>query len=81
MKREFREEFGVNIEIGPLLCTGDFESATETYTLRAFSVTLKGTPECREHLTVDWKTLEEIEKIPFAPSDSVIIEALRQGRS
>lgn len=76
MKREFREEFGVEIEVGPLLCTGEFSSKSDDYTLQVYRIKILGTPECREHVEIGWKSFKEIQELTFAPSDRIIINAL-----
>jgi 8-oxo-dGTP diphosphatase len=76
LKREFGEEFGIDISVGKLLCTGKFVNQSDVYTLKAYSITLLGTPECREHVELAWKTIEEIQKLPFTPSDGIIVDAI-----
>ena len=74
--REFLEEFGTAAAAGPLLCRGNFTNGAEEYELLAFSVTLQGEPEAREHQCTAWKTLPELELLHFAPSDGIILKAL-----
>ncbi len=78
LKREFQEEFGVDIQVGELFCTGMFTNHSDEYKLQAYRIKLQGSPECREHLEIDWKTLDELHTLPFAPSDTVILETLHQ---
>lgn len=76
LKREYLEEFGVDIEVGQLLCTGKFRTKSGNYLLKAYKIILHGNPSCREHLEIAWKDLDEIRDLEFAPSDEIIIEAL-----
>lgn len=76
LAREFKEEFGVDIDVGTLLCTGKFTNHSTVYHLMAFRIDINGRPECREHSEIDWKNLEELQKLTFAPSDKIILETL-----
>lgn len=76
LQREFREEFGVEINIKKLFCTDTFSSKKNNYTLHAYHIEIKGRPEKKEHLEMKWKTGKQLQQLRFAPSDRKIAERL-----
>jgi 8-oxo-dGTP diphosphatase len=75
--REFREEFGLRISVGPPLCGADFEHRGIRRKLRASLIELKGEPRLREHSEWKWAAPEEIETLDFADSDLKLLPALK----
>jgi 8-oxo-dGTP diphosphatase len=76
--REFREEFGVTIQTGPLLGAASFEHKGAAYVLHAYRISFtekKFTPA--EHLEWRWAEFGEIEKLDFAGSDRLLFPALK----
>lgn len=79
LKREIKEELGVEIKKKKFLTRVTHSYTQFRVTLHAFLCTLKGTPDTHIQ-TVRWVTLEEFENYPF-PSGSVkIIEFLRNNQ-
>jgi len=76
LRREYQEEFGVEIEVGDLFCTGQFFNRSKQFTLLAFNIEIKGSPECREHAEVGWKMPEELKDLDIVPSDRIILNNL-----
>ena len=79
LQREYMEEFGIEIEVGDLFCTGSFTSRSKEFTLMAFSIQLLGEPECREHMEFGWKSLEELRDLDLVPSDRIILRNLLEN--
>ena len=81
--REFREEFGLDIETGPLLATASFEHKGDTFSLNAYRIFFEaGDPSNRisqeEHTEWRWAALEaEIAKMDFADSDRGLFPSLQ----
>ncbi len=78
LKREFLEELSLDIEVGPLLHTHDFVNKGTLYHQKAYQVYCNqvGEPSLSVHTTYRWATAEELESLPFAPSDQKIIATL-----
>jgi 8-oxo-dGTP diphosphatase len=78
--REFLEEFGVTIAVGPCLGTAFFEHRGRTFILNAYHVFF-GPEEfqLREHTEWRWAEPEEIEKADFAESDLGLIPFLKRN--
>jgi len=77
LKREYLEEFSVEIDVGELIAAGEFSNKGREYRLLAYYVDLKGEPEPVEHQKTRWATLEELDHLDFPESDSIIVGALR----
>lgn len=73
LKRELKEELGVEIEVGELIST--FEDEIPIMKIHVFlyrcSIT-SGTPRCLECQDLKWATLEEIGHLDLAPADRKI---------
>ncbi|MDR1576316.1 MAG: NUDIX domain-containing protein [Treponema sp.] len=82
LRREYREEFGLAIETGPLLAGTSFVHKGNTFSLNAYRVFFEdGEPGGRiclnEHTEWRWAALEDIEKMDFADSDRGLFPALK----
>jgi 8-oxo-dGTP diphosphatase len=76
--REFREEFGVAVTVGPCAASASFEHGGVVRELCAYFVTFG----CfdfvlREHTAWKWADFAEIEKLDFAGSDRKLFPALK----
>ncbi|MDR2418362.1 MAG: (deoxy)nucleoside triphosphate pyrophosphohydrolase [Treponema sp.] len=77
LRREYLEEFGVDVTIGDLLASAVFEYKGQrqlcayrvAFVSRQFTLT--------EHTTWRWATLEEIEALDFVDSDQKLLPALK----
>jgi mutator protein MutT len=68
LHREMREELGIKVvEVGE----AQFESEDEgsPFVIVFVPVRVAGEPVCHEHAALQWGTLEEIGRLPLAPSD------------
>ena len=72
-QRELREELDVQVTgIGsPLLVVRDPGSPFE---IAFVEVHISGTPVCREHTELSWRSPSELSALPLAPSDLVFVE-------
>jgi A/G-specific adenine glycosylase len=79
IRRELREEMGVNLDIGPHLVTVHHAYSHFTIELHAYFAKIRsGRPhhlDCADHA---WVTREEFDSYPFSKADLEIIRAIRQ---
>lgn len=75
--REFREEFGVDIQTGPMLGSAVFTHHGKDRLLRAYRVFFSS-PDITllEHTEYRWADLDEIRRLDFAGSDLLLLPAL-----
>lgn len=79
LRREIREELGIEIEVGPPLTTIRHSYTHFKITLHAFYCRLlRGEPQPLEVADWRWVCLEELDAFPFPRTDLQIIAALRQ---
>jgi len=78
LMREWKEELGLDIEVGPELASHEFTNKETLYHLKAHEVTIIGKPEFSFHVhtTAIWERLDRLKAYDFAPSDRAIIEQL-----
>jgi len=76
--REYREEFGVAVETGPLLAASEFTHKGCKFLLNAYRIFFT---DCHftmtEHSEWRWAALTEIETLDFAGSDRRLLPALQ----
>ena len=84
LKREYLEEFGVEVEAGPLLASAEFSHKGKPFLLNAYQVSF-GSLEFKmaEHTEWRWAAPDEIEfgdglAGNFADSDLKLLPALRE---
>lgn len=77
LMREYREEFGIDIEIIQKVCQTSFEHNGREHALHAFLIRHVEEPKnLFEHLETRWATLEEIAGLQFVDSDGKILPYL-----
>ncbi len=77
LKREFLEELGVHIRVGPLFYRGSFQHKEVHFTLQAYLVDLLSENfSLEEHDHVAWVTIEQMAELDMASSDYGIFEYL-----
>ncbi len=77
LRREIREELGLEIAVGEPLVTVKHSYTHFKITLHAFACRLiKGQPQALGVADWRWVTLDEIDTLPFPRTDQKIIEAL-----
>lgn len=76
--REIREELGIEIEVGELLCTIEHSFTHFHMTLYAFQCRwLSGEPQCLGCAALRWVRLDELDAFAFPVADQKIISHLR----
>lgn len=79
LRREFQEEFAVDIEVGVLLAEATFEHAGDSFDLVAYAVNFDAERlSGREHTEWRWASLEQIPTFDFVESDLKLLEQLRR---
>ena len=78
LKREFFEEFRVNISVGELFCTGFFANGSSKYELQAYRIEIDDPSglDLQEHQEVRWVPPGSLKELPFPESDTIIVDAL-----
>lgn len=78
LKRELREELGVEIEVCERLDTVTWPYPERTVAIHFFRCALAGeTVTSREGQAVAWVLSEELSRYPFPPADSTLIARLQ----
>lgn len=82
LKREMREEFGIEVQVGDYFCTSSFAHKDVNYDMNMFFVHgFTGQIVLHEHLAVAWVTVAELENYPMPAPDLPVLAQLkiRQG--
>jgi 8-oxo-dGTP diphosphatase len=76
--REYREEFGIAVEVGPFLSRAEFTHNGNKYLLNAYRIYFQpGNLTMTEHIEWHWITLDEIAGLDFADSDRRLLPMLK----
>ncbi|MDX9800427.1 MAG: NUDIX domain-containing protein [Spirochaetia bacterium] len=74
LKREFLEEFNVQIDVGKKICSGIFTNNSIIYKLIAFSIDiLSDNLQLNEHTDTAWVEKEKFTQMNFPKSDMIIV--------
>jgi 8-oxo-dGTP diphosphatase len=78
LKRELREEFDIDVEVGDFLCAQkhvlNCQAAIKLY---AYEVShIAGEFQLRDHEEIRWVTLEELHRYNFPDADRMIVKFL-----
>lgn len=77
LKREYREEFDTDINVGELLCEGSFKNGEKLYKLVGYQIFFKNDHLIlREHSKIRWAAFEELAGLPMAVSDRQIADCI-----
>ena len=78
LQREFLEEFGVAVTVGPLLGSGDFFHDGQKFALNGYRVFFASDHfNMTEHDECRWAALDEIKALDFADSDRLLFLPLQ----
>jgi 8-oxo-dGTP diphosphatase len=88
LRREYREEFGLEVETGPLLASAQFEHNGQSFLLNAYRIFFNSDIyrsdmyrndmfRLVEHTEWQWAALGVIERLDFAGSDTKLFPALQ----
>lgn len=79
LKREYQEEFSVEIVVGDFLYTDYFQNRNHQYRLEVYEVQLISEAfVLREHQAIRWVHLKDLKHMPMAPSDRTILRFLER---
>ncbi|WP_051703995.1 (deoxy)nucleoside triphosphate pyrophosphohydrolase [Glycomyces sp. NRRL B-16210] len=77
LRRECREELGVNIEVGSRV-GGDLVTGGGRFLLRVYFARLvSGEPHAKEHAELRWLGPDELDSVPWLPGNRPAVETLR----
>ena len=78
LRREIREELDIDITVGSLLATVEYDYPAFHLSMQCFLCTLPaGTPRLLEHEDARWLTREDLDSVRWLPADESIIKQLR----
>lgn len=78
LTREIREELGVEIAVGQLLHTIEYDYPTFHLSMDCFlCVITSGTPVLREAADARWLTRETLSTVPWLPADVTILDQIQ----
>jgi mutator protein MutT len=79
LKRELKEEFTIESEIGEFIAESIFDYGDKRIRLLAYKVKhVSGEFQLVDHDEIRWLPIEELDRLKWAPADLPIIEALKQ---
>jgi 8-oxo-dGTP diphosphatase len=76
--RECREELGVTVAPGSRVCA-DVTIGADTVLRVWWARLVRGEPQAHEHAALRWLMLEELDEVPWLPSDAPVMAAVRRG--
>lgn len=80
LRRELREEFDIEVEVGDHLGTSVHHYEFGTIALMAYRTRVTGGEfKLNDHEEVAWATAEDLEGVVFAPADLPFVEMIRKG--
>lgn len=81
LKRELKEEFTIESEIGEFVAESIFDYGDKRIRLLAYKVKhLSGEFQLIDHDEIRWLPIEELDSLKWAPADLPIIKALKQAK-
>ncbi|WP_197717372.1 (deoxy)nucleoside triphosphate pyrophosphohydrolase [Glycomyces terrestris] len=79
LRRECREELGVEIEVGERV-TGDLATGGGRFLLRVYyAAVARGEPHAKEHAELRWLLPGELDSVPWLPGNRPAVDALREA--
>ena len=80
LKREFLEEFSIDILVGEKLCSDQFVNRDQVYELSVYLVRLISDAfVLNEHQEIRWVSLNDLKHLPMADSDKKIVRCLSKS--
>lgn len=81
LKREIKEELGVDIKVGRLINRFDDEIPEMKIYVYLFNCSIvNGKPECKDCQDLRWITLDQAKELNLAPADKKIVQYLKRRR-
>lgn len=80
LAREIREELAVEISVGELLCTIDYDYPQFHLTMHCFMCHITtGTPQLLEHKSARWLSASDLDTVEWLPADIEVVGLLRKS--
>ena len=80
LKREIQEELGVDVEVGELICTTEYDYPSFRLTMHCFLCSIAlGEIELREHMSARWLTKDTLNDVEWLPADLEVIEKIESN--
>jgi 8-oxo-dGTP diphosphatase len=80
LKREIREELGLDIAVGEFLGESIHAYADQSIRLRAYYARIEaGTPVLNDHAEVEWVRFDELGRFTFCAADMPFVRMLNAG--
>lgn len=78
LRREIREELSMQIKVGPLICTTEYDYPTFHLRMHCYLCTIsKGKPTLLEHMEMKWLRLEDLDNPDWLPADIEVVNAIK----
>ena len=78
LRREIKEELGVDIVIENLLCTTEYDYPSFHLTMHCYLCSFaSGEIELREHKSARWLTAETLDSVEWLPADTEVVDKLK----
>ena len=78
LRREFKEELNIEIEIGERICSGSFKNRDKEFEIFGFLIHLVSEKfSLIEHSKIEWFSLDEMASLKMAGSDKQIVSKLK----
>lgn len=77
LKREIKEELAVDISVGSLLKTVDYDYPNFHITMHCYFATIEdGNLELKEHEAAKWLNVDDLYSVDWLPADLLIIDEI-----
>jgi 8-oxo-dGTP diphosphatase len=81
LKREMKEEFGVDISVGECLGESVYHYDHGSIRLLAYQAYWQGGSFClTDHADFEWVSLNQLQQFDFAPADVPFVEGIKTGK-
>lgn len=81
LRREIREELGVDIKVGAALVSVFHDEPTRRIAISVYAAHIvSGEPECKEHLALAWVAPEQLANYPLLPADLVVLRMFEDAQ-
>ena len=78
LRREFKEELNIEIEIGKRICSGNFKNRDKEFEIYGFLIKLVSEKFLLiDHSAIGWFSLDEMASLKMAGSDKQIVNKLK----
>lgn len=80
LKREIKEELGVDIEVLDYIKTIEYDYASFHLSMECFwCKIMEGVIELREAKAAEWRRLEDLRRLKWLPADILVVEELTKS--